>query len=64
MKSLKIAGIFVVGQLLTAQQVFAQVPCEEPCGTAVPEMDGSGAIIALGLVIGLVAIVRERYFPK
>ena len=30
----------------------------------VPEIDGSGAIIAIGLIAGLVALVREKFFRK
>jgi hypothetical protein len=44
--------------MLTVQQAFAGVQ------TQVPEMDGSGAIIAIGLVIGLVAFIREKFFHK
>ncbi len=35
-----------------------------PPGYAIPEIDGSGAILAIGLVAGLVALIRERYFRK
>jgi len=72
MKSMKVAVLSLVGTLLTVQQAFAGVPppnicetiiCPDP-GVAVPEMDGSGAIIAIGLVIGLVALLREKFFHK
>ena len=73
MKKLKIAGIVVLGELLAIQQAFAGT-LDDPIGpgtgdcppdcTAVPEIDGAGAIVALGLVAGLVAFVRERYFRK
>ena len=63
MKSIKIAAWSLAGTMLTVQQVFAQA---EPNGThpMVPEMDGSGAIIAIGLVVGLVALIREKFFHK
>lgn len=35
-----------------------------PPGFVIPEIDGSGAILALGLVAGLVALIREKYFRK
>jgi len=69
MKSMKVAVLSLVGTLLTVQQAFAGTPncdviiCPDP-GVAVPEMDGSGAIIAIGLVIGLVALLREKFFHK
>ena len=65
MKSMKVAVLSLVGALLTVQQAFAGNPCEDlgECIT-VPEMDGSGAIIAIGLVIGLVALLREKFFHK
>ena len=31
---------------------------------AVPEIDGGGAAIGIGLAIGLVALIRERRQPK
>jgi hypothetical protein len=46
--------------MLTVQQAFAA----SPPGQVVPEMDGTGAIIAIGLVIGLVALIREKLFHK
>ena len=58
MKSLKVAVLTLMGTMLTVQQAFAGVQ------TRVPEMDGSGAIIAIGLVIGLVALIREKFFHK
>ena len=58
MKSLKVAALSLVGTMLTVQQAFAGVQ------TQVPEMDGTGAIIAIGLVIGLVALIREKFFHK
>ena len=57
MKGLKIVGMTAVGYLLTMQQAFAQP-------VRVPEMDGSGAIIAIGLVVGLVALFREKFYNK
>lgn len=66
MKSMKVAVLSLVGTLLTVQQAFAGNPCPGigVCDVAVPEMDGSGAIIAIGLVIGLVALLREKFFHK
>jgi len=69
MKGIKIVGVTAVGYLLTMQQGFAQDP---GCGQTgalcpdirVPEMDGSGAIIAIGLVVGLVALFREKFYNK
>jgi len=66
MKGIKIVGMTTAGYLLTMQQAFAQAACE-PNGHAcpgVPEMDGSGAIIAIGLVVGLVALFREKFYKK
>ena len=56
MKSIKVAALSLVGTMLPFQQAFA--------GIIVPEMDGTGAIIAIGLVIGLVALIREKFFHK
>ena len=56
MKIMKVTALSVVGTLLSVQQVHAAIP--------IPEIDGSGAIIAIGLVIGLVALVREKLFHK
>jgi hypothetical protein len=68
MKSIKTMGLIAVSYLLTMQQAFAiDLGCiENPqsCAQAVPEIDGSGAIIAIGLLAGLVALFRERYFRK
>jgi hypothetical protein len=33
-------------------------------GTAIPEIDGAGAIIAIGLIAGLVALVREKFYKN
>ena len=57
MKNIKIAGLVAVGYLFASQSVFAG-------SVVVPEIDGGGAIIAIGLVAGLVALVRERFFRK
>ncbi len=62
MKGIKVGGLTIVGYLIGMQQAFAgTLP---PNGGIVPEIDGAGAIIAIGLVAGLVALVRERYFRK
>jgi hypothetical protein len=63
MKSMKVAVLSLVGTMLTVQQALAGSPDGLP-DPAVPEMDGTGAIIAIGLVIGLVALVREKFFHK
>ena len=57
MKIIKVAALSLVGTMLTVQQASA-------AGPVVPEMDGSGAIIAIGLVVGLVALIREKFFHK
>jgi hypothetical protein len=41
------------GYLLTMGQAYA---------APVPEIDGSGAIIGIGLVVGLAALVREKFY--
>ena len=69
MKGIKIVGMTVVGYLLTMQHALAEdyCPVADYCngnGHAVPEMDGSGAIIAIGLVVGLVALFREKFYNK
>lgn len=56
MKCMKVIALSVVGTMLAIPQAYAAVP--------VPEMDGSGSIIAIGLVIGLVALLREKFFHK
>ena len=58
MKSMKVAAFSLVGSMLMIQQAYAGLP------VTVPEMDGSGSIIAIGLVIGLVALVREKFYHK
>ena len=68
MKSIKVGGLVLLGYVVGMQQAFAQVACGiddllpcEPNGV-VPEIDGSGAIIAIGLVVGLVALIREKFY--
>jgi hypothetical protein len=57
MKRSKTIILAAVGYIFATQSAFA--------GSAVvPEIDGSGAIIAIGLVAGLVALVREKFFRK
>jgi hypothetical protein len=56
MQGLKITGLVVFGYLLSTQQVLAAIP--------VPEIDGSGAIIGIGLLAGVVALFREKFFRK
>ena len=57
MKSLKTAALVSAGFLISVQPVLAGAK-------VVPEIDGSGAVIAIGLVAGLVALVREKFFYK
>ena len=70
MKGIKIVGMTVVGYLLTMQHALAEgygCPTTDICngnGQVVPEMDGSGAIIAIGLVVVLVALFREKFYNK
>jgi len=63
MKSIKTMILVALGYMLIMQQAYAQAgpgPCET-CDPAVPEIDGSGAIIAIGLVVGLAALIREKF---
>jgi len=57
MKILKVAGWAIGGLLVSSHQAFAG----SVNGGVVPEIDGTGAIIAIGLVVGLVALIRERF---
>ena len=71
MKNIKNAILVLAGSLLSMQQAFAGV-FEPPNGDGggngggyvIPEIDGAGAIIAIGLVAGLVALFREKFFRK
>lgn len=62
MKFGKTLAFAAFGYLLAVEQAFAGLPPPNP--VAVPEIDGTGAIIAIGLVAGLVALVREKFFRK
>ena len=62
MQILKTTGLVVFGYLLTIQHALAATP--PPQDIRVPEIDGSGAIIAIGLLAGLVALFREKFFRK
>lgn len=72
MKIVKTVLAILISGLLTVPQAYAQSAC--PPGTtgnpdcilppSVPEIDGSGTIIAIGLLAGLVALLRERFFRK
>jgi hypothetical protein len=66
MKIMKVAALSLVGTMLTVQQAFAGATNGDHTyyDMKVPEMDGTGAIIAIGLVIGLVALIREKFFHK
>ena len=67
-KTVKTLAMTAVINLILFQQSFAQ---DQPPGgggggdpiggVAVPEMDGAGAILAIGLVVGLVALFREKF---
>jgi hypothetical protein len=58
MKTIKLVGLMIVGYLLTMGQALAIAP------VSVPEIDGSGAIIGIGMVVGLAALVREKFYRK
>ena len=60
MKSPKILVTTLAVLLLQSQQALADIVT--PPGQAVPEIDGGSAIIAIGLVAGLVALVREKFY--
>ena len=60
MNILKVAALSLVGTMLVVQQAYAAISPEP----TVPEIDGSGAIVAIGLVVGLVALIREKFFHK
>jgi hypothetical protein len=57
MKTMKVLGLVSVGYLLTMGQALATP-------VSVPEIDGSGAIIGIGMVVGLAALVREKFYRK
>ena len=61
MKTLKITAALAIGSMLTMQQAIAATPHSYD---VVPEIDGSGAIIAIGLIGVLVALFREKFFRK
>ena len=46
----------VTSVLIFAGNAYADV--------SVPEVDGGSAILSLGLIAGLVAVIRERRHPK
>ena len=62
MKRIKIIVLAITGYLFIVQQAFAAVPL--PPAVDVPEIDGTGAFIAIGLLAGLVALLREKFFRK
>ena len=59
METLKITAALAIGSMLTMQQAIAATP-----PSVIPEIDGSGAIIAIGLIGVLVALFREKFFRK
>ena len=62
MKFGKTLAFAALGYVLAVEQALAGSPPSDQ--VAVPEIDGAGAIIAIGLVAGLVALVREKFFRK
>ena len=60
MKISKIVMTTALGYLLFAQQAFASEIIQPP--RDIPEIDGGAAIVAIGLVAGLVALIREKFF--
>ena len=62
-KKIKIVSVAVLGSLLAMQQAVAS---ESGSGVisnpVVPEIDGAGAIVAIALIAGVVAFVREKFF--
>ena len=74
MNKIKTVSLIALSYLLLSQQALAQ-GCPTDTGevgretvafdcppAAVPEIDGAGAVVAIGLVIGLVALIREKFF--
>ena len=68
MKLLKIAGASLLGYLMIAQNAFAGIidPCVNGgCDVnGIPEIDGSSAFLAIGLLVGLIALFREKFYKK
>ena len=56
MKTIKTVGFGLALTILPIQSALA--------GNPIPEIDGGGAILAIGLIAGLVALVREKFFRK
>ena len=50
------AALTAAAMTLLANNAFASIP--------VPELDGSGLVLALGLVVGVAALIRERLGRK
>jgi len=61
MKTLKITAALAIGSMLTMQQAIAGEPNHS---IVIPEIDGSGAIIAIAMIGVLVALFREKFFRK
>ena len=55
MNTMKMSTMIAATYLLTIEAAHAN-------GVAVPEIDGAGAIIGLGLVVGLAALIREKFY--
>ena len=63
MKSIKTTVILGCAWLLMAQQAIAgESQTDLPNGVRIPEIDGSGALIAIGLIAGVVALLREKFY--
>ena len=60
MKILKSIAVSVTLSLVSLQSALAATPPPQD----IPEVDAAGSIIAIGLVAGLVALLRERFLRK
>ncbi len=56
MKAMKMSSVVAAAYLFIVEAAHATV--------AVPEIDGAGAIIGLGLVVGLAALIREKFYRR
>lgn len=64
MKQIKIIGMAVLGSIIAMHQAVASDSSSSSIvgNPAVPEIDGASAIVAIGLIAGVVAFVREKFF--
>jgi hypothetical protein len=58
MKTLKALGVTLFVSVMRVQQAFAIDPAFD---VAVPEIDGAGAIIGIGLVISIAVLIKEKF---